>query len=59
MDSYLYDNMWDRQVRRVRCISPYSHDCRSWEASICPKSLWDRSRIFFFAPRNMAKNAEN
>ena len=26
--------MWDRQNRRERCISPYSHDCRSWEASI-------------------------
>ena len=25
-ESYLYDSMWDRQNRRERCISPYSHD---------------------------------
>ena len=55
-ESYLYDSMWDRQGRRVRCISPYSHDCRSWEASIlAPQS----SPFIAFNKRGEASNPLN
>ena len=48
--------MWDRQGRRVRCISPYSHDCRSWEASIlAPQS----SPFIAFNKRGEASNPLN
>ena len=56
MESYLDDSMWDRQVRRVRCISPYSHDCWSWEASIlAPQS----SPFIAFDKRGEASNPLN